>query len=94
LIPGWLKPWALAAARLGPHNGAPDVLAPVNSWFTEAFDTSDLTQAKALLDELAGPPDSLEELAKIRSHEQHKENQDRRRASYRRWGLLSASYGG
>ena len=28
------------------------VLAPVYSWFTEGFDTSDLQQAKALLDEL------------------------------------------
>jgi predicted ATPase len=27
--------------------------APVYSWFTEGFDTADLTEAKALLDELA-----------------------------------------
>jgi hypothetical protein len=27
-------------------------LAPVYGWFTEGFDTLDLTEAKALLDEL------------------------------------------
>jgi predicted ATPase len=32
---------------------ARDVLAPVYGWFTEGFDTSDLKEAKALLDELA-----------------------------------------
>jgi predicted ATPase len=31
---------------------ARDLLAPVYGWFTEGFDTSDLKQAKALLDEL------------------------------------------
>jgi tetratricopeptide (TPR) repeat protein len=34
--------------------GARDLLAPVFSWFTEGFDTQDLTEAKGLLDELAG----------------------------------------
>jgi predicted ATPase len=29
------------------------LLAPVYGWFTEGFDTLDLKQAKALLDELA-----------------------------------------
>jgi predicted ATPase len=29
-----------------------DLLAPVYGWFTEGFDTLDLKQAKALLDEL------------------------------------------
>jgi predicted ATPase len=28
-------------------------LAPVYGWFTEGFDTSDLKEARALLDELA-----------------------------------------
>jgi hypothetical protein len=28
-------------------------LAPIVGWFTEGFDTPDLKQAKALLDELA-----------------------------------------
>ena len=32
---------------------AVDVLAPVYDWFTEGFDTTDLTEAKALLAELA-----------------------------------------
>ena len=30
-----------------------DPLAPVYGWFTEGFDTLDLKEAKALLDELA-----------------------------------------
>ena len=30
-----------------------DLLAPVFGWFTEGFETADLTDAKALLDELA-----------------------------------------
>jgi predicted ATPase len=30
-----------------------DLLAPVYGWFTEGFDTRDLKEAKALLDELA-----------------------------------------
>ena len=30
-----------------------DFLAPVYGWFTEGFDTADLKEAKALLDELA-----------------------------------------
>jgi predicted ATPase len=33
---------------------ARDVLAPVYNWFTEGFDTADLKDAKALLDELVG----------------------------------------
>jgi len=32
---------------------AQDLLAPVYGWFTEGFDTPDLREAKALLDELA-----------------------------------------
>ena len=32
---------------------AHDLLAPIYSWFTEGFDTADLQEAKALLDELA-----------------------------------------
>jgi predicted ATPase len=31
---------------------ARDLLAPVYAWFTEGFDTADLKEAKALLDEL------------------------------------------
>jgi hypothetical protein len=32
---------------------ARELLAPVYGWFTEGFDTRDLKQAKALLEELA-----------------------------------------
>jgi predicted ATPase len=31
---------------------ARDLLAPIYGWFTEGFDTPDLKEAKALLDEL------------------------------------------
>jgi predicted ATPase len=37
----------------GKRNEARELLAPVYGWFTEGFDTLDLKQAKALLDELA-----------------------------------------
>jgi len=55
------KSWELRApmsmARLWRHQGkrgeARELLAPVYEWFTERFDTLDLRQAKALLDELA-----------------------------------------
>jgi predicted ATPase len=55
------KLWELRAAaslaRLrrdqGCHAEARDLLAPVYGWFTEGFDTQDLKDAKALLDELA-----------------------------------------
>ena len=32
---------------------ARELLAPIYGWFTEGFDTRDLKEAKALLDELA-----------------------------------------
>jgi predicted ATPase len=32
---------------------ARDLLAPVYGWFTEGFDTGDLKEAKALLEELS-----------------------------------------
>jgi predicted ATPase len=35
---------------------ARDLLAPVYKWFTEGFDTADLKDAKALLDELGDSP--------------------------------------
>jgi predicted ATPase len=55
------KLWELRAsvslARLRRDQGrrpeARDLLAPVYGWFTEGFDTADLKEAKALLDELA-----------------------------------------
>jgi len=36
----------------GKRHEAPDLLAPVYGWFTEGFDTLDLKEAKALLEEL------------------------------------------
>jgi predicted ATPase len=39
-------------ARLGRRVEARELLAPVYGWFTEGFDTRDLKEAKALLDEL------------------------------------------
>jgi predicted ATPase len=55
------KSWELRAAtslaRLWQQHGkrqdAYALLAPVYEWFTEGFDTVDLQEAKALLDELA-----------------------------------------
>jgi len=47
---------AISMARLwreqGKRDQARELLAPVYGWFTEGFDTLDLKQAKALLDEL------------------------------------------
>jgi predicted ATPase len=40
-------------AAQGKRSEAHDLLAPVYGWFTEGFDTADLQDAKALLDELA-----------------------------------------
>jgi hypothetical protein len=37
----------------GKRDEARDLLAPVYCWFTEGFDTLDLKEAKALLEELA-----------------------------------------
>ena len=37
----------------GRRTEAYDLVAPVYSWFTEGFDTADLKEAKALLDQLA-----------------------------------------
>ena len=47
----------MSLARLwrdqGKRRDAHGLLAPVYGWFTEGFDTLDLKEAKALLDELA-----------------------------------------
>ena len=56
------KSWELRAAmslsRLWQHQGkrveAHDLLAPIYGWFTEGFDTTDLQEAKVLLEVLAG----------------------------------------
>jgi len=55
------KSWELRAsmslARLWRDQGkvqqARELLAPIYGWFTEGFDTRDLKEAKALLDQLA-----------------------------------------
>ena len=55
------KLWEVRAAgslarlwsRQGRRTEARNLLAPVYGWFTEGFDTPDLKEAKALLDELA-----------------------------------------
>ncbi len=53
----WELRAAMSLARLwrdqGKRDAARDLLAPVYNWFTEGFDTLDLKEAKALLDELA-----------------------------------------
>ena len=53
----WELRAAMSMARLwrdqGKRDEARDLLAPVYGWFTEGFDTFDLKEAKALLDELA-----------------------------------------
>jgi predicted ATPase len=64
------KSWELRAAtsmaRLwrdqGKRQQARGLLAPVYGWFTEGFDTVDLKQAKALLDELAPEAEEPEHL--------------------------------
>jgi predicted ATPase len=52
----WELRAAMSLARLwrdqGKRDEACDLLAPVYGWFTEGFDTLDLKEAKALLDEL------------------------------------------
>ena len=52
----WELRAAMSMARLwrdqGKRDEARELLAPVYGWFTEGFDTRDLKEAKALLDEL------------------------------------------
>ena len=53
----WELRAAMSMARLWRDQGKPqqarELLAPVYGWFTEGFDTLDLKEAKALLDDLA-----------------------------------------
>jgi predicted ATPase len=48
---------AIHLSRLWQHQGKPDaarhLLAEIYGWFTEGFDTADLREAKALLEELS-----------------------------------------
>ena len=59
----WELRAAMSIARLWRDQGKPqqarELLAPVYGWFTEGFDTLDLKEAKALLDELQ-PDTNLE----------------------------------
>jgi len=52
----WELRAAVSLARLRHNQGrraeARDLLSPIYGWFTEGFDTTDLKEAKALLDEL------------------------------------------
>jgi predicted ATPase len=52
----WELRAATSLARLwrdqGKRNEARDLLAPIYGWFTEGFDTPDLKEAKALLEQL------------------------------------------
>jgi predicted ATPase len=60
------KLWELRAAtslaRLRREQGRPadarDILAPVCDWFTEGFDTPDLKEATAILEDLLKPTES------------------------------------
>jgi predicted ATPase len=53
----WELRAAMSMARLWRDQGKPqqarELVAPVYGWFTEGFDTLDLKEAKALLEELA-----------------------------------------
>jgi len=53
----WELRTAMSLSRLWQHQGkraeAHELLAPIYGWFTEGFDTADLQDAKALLEELA-----------------------------------------
>jgi predicted ATPase len=57
----YAKSWELRATtslarlwqRQGKRTEAHELLAPIYGWFTEGFDTADLQEARALLDELA-----------------------------------------
>ena len=54
----WELRAAMSLARLWQQQGkraeAHELLAPIYGWFTEGFDTADLQEAKALLEELGG----------------------------------------
>jgi predicted ATPase len=60
----WELRGAMSLARLRRQQGrlqeAVALLAAVYSWFTEGFDTTDLKEAKALLDELTEPAIAVE----------------------------------
>jgi len=45
--------FARLCSEQGRKSEAHDLLSPIYDWFTEGFDTPDLKEAKALMDELA-----------------------------------------
>ena len=55
----WELRCAMSLARLRRQQGRPQEaaarLAPIYAWFTEGFDTADLKEAKALLNQLTEP---------------------------------------
>ena len=51
---------ATLLARTGQRDAARDLLSPIYGWFTEGFDTKDLIEAKALLEELSFDPDEYD----------------------------------
>ena len=55
----WELRCTMSLARLRRQQGRPQeaaaLLAPIYDWFTEGFDTADLKEAKALLDNLTEP---------------------------------------
>jgi predicted ATPase len=61
----WELRGAMSLARLRRQQGRPQeavaLLAPILGWFTEGFDTADLKEAKALLDQLTEPALAAEE---------------------------------
>jgi predicted ATPase len=65
---------ALSLSRLWKRQGkcgeARELLAPIYAWFTEGFNTTDLQEAKALLDELRTPEQCFKAI------EEHQDGQD------------------
>jgi predicted ATPase len=60
----WELRGVMSLARLrrqqGRHKEAAALLAPILGWFQEGFDTADLKEAKALLNELTEQPVAAE----------------------------------
>jgi predicted ATPase len=60
----WELRTAMSWARLLESQGRSDegrpMLAEIYNWFTEGFDTPDLKEAKALLDQLGTSPPSID----------------------------------
>ena len=68
----WELRAAMSMARLWRDQGKPqqarELLAPVYGWFTEGFDTLDLKEAKALLDELRARPANSKTMILLMAH--------------------------